>query len=156
MAASSSGASRSTSDVKYYNEVRKRAHAEEVSSVTLPELINERRRELSFEGDNWYDYVRLADYDLETAKSLIFAQNRGYYGSDNLKSIYGVEGKTTAPTLSDNPYLDKVITDDNGKAFRLPFPQTDVAANPNLNAKDGVEYDFSGVDYYNPDLFKNL
>jgi len=155
MAASSSGASRSTSDVKYYNEVRKRAHAEEVSSVTLPELINERRRELSFEGDNWYDYVRLADYDLETAKSLIFAQNRGYYSSDLLKSVYGVEGKTGTPVLNEAT-LDKVITDDNGKAFRLPFPQTDVAANPNLNAKDGVEYDFSGVDYYNPDLFKNL
>ena len=55
------GTANSTSDekaMKYYNMVRQRAGVSEASSVTYDELMRERRRELAFESQTWFDTQR--------------------------------------------------------------------------------------------------
>lgn len=55
------GTASSTSDataMKYYNMVRQRAGVSEASSVTYMELLKERRRELAFESQTWFDTQR--------------------------------------------------------------------------------------------------
>ncbi len=55
------GTASSTSDataMKYYNMVRQRAGVAEASSVTYMELLKERRRELAFESQTWFDTQR--------------------------------------------------------------------------------------------------
>ncbi len=55
------GTASSTSDataMKYYNMVRQHAGVAEASSVTYMELLKERRRELAFESQTWFDTQR--------------------------------------------------------------------------------------------------
>ena len=55
------GTATSTSDataMKYYNMVRQRAGVTEEQSVTYEELLRERRRELAFESQTWFDTQR--------------------------------------------------------------------------------------------------
>lgn len=55
------GTADATSDasaIKYYNMVRQRAGVSEVSSVSYVELLKERRRELAFESQTWFDTQR--------------------------------------------------------------------------------------------------
>ena len=47
----------------YINAVRARAGVDALAAVTFDDIWKERRLELAFEGDRWYDYVRLAYYD---------------------------------------------------------------------------------------------
>ena len=163
MPAASTGESRSTSDataLEYFNQVRKRAHAKEwEGSISFNDLMDERRRELAFEGDNWFDFVRLADYDVAGATAKILAQERGSYGGDALKGVYGIDEKKYKTTLSDltltSLKLTQVITGADNKPFRLPFPSSDVVSNPRLG--EAVQtYDFSNIDYYKADNFANL
>ncbi|MBQ5452668.1 MAG: RagB/SusD family nutrient uptake outer membrane protein [Bacteroidales bacterium] len=163
MPAASDAASRSTSDataLQYYNAVRKRAHATETEgTVTFDELMNERRRELAYEGDTWFDFVRQGDYDLSGAKAKLLAQERGYYSADELKGIYGIDEKkyTATSTTLRSFKLTQVIKGANNKELRLPFPQSDVVANPNLGSDYQPDtYDFGSVDYYKADNFANL
>jgi len=157
-----SGDSRSTSDTKaleYYNAVRQRAHATTVEgAITLNDLMDERRRELAFEGDNWFDIVRLGDYDKTTAIARVLNEDRGAYSETNLKGLYGIDPVKYPDTT---PYftslkITKVITGTDGKDLRLPFPASDVVANPNLNTNTPDTYDFSGISYYKAENFANL
>lgn len=136
------GNNATTSDpeaLKYYNAVKKRAIPTwvEVSSITFKDIFDERRREFACEGDNWFDYVRLSYYDPELAKSWLNKQERGSYGG--LVEFY--EGTSTTVTL--NPFHVNVT--DNNK-FRIPFPEVDLAMNPNLMGEP-VEFDFSTIGY---------
>lgn len=161
MNVASSASARSTSDgtaIKYFNDVRKRAHAKEISgSISFDELMDERRRELAMEGDNWFDFTRQGDYDEAGAIDRIFAQERGTYNADDLKGVYGVDSKkfkaTSAVLTSKN--LTSVVQGTDGKKLRLPFPQTDVTSNKHL-VDPAQEYDFSAVEYYSADNYKNL
>ena len=122
--------------------------------------MDERRRELAFEGDNWFDFVRLADYDVAGATSKILAQERGYYGGDALKGVYGIDPIKYKTTINDitltSIKLTQVISGAGDKKFRLPFPSSDVVANPNLG-KDVQTYNFDGtVDYYKKENFAEL
>ncbi len=167
MNVATAGDARSTSDataIECYNKVRARAHAKplEDGTLTFTELMNERRRELAMEGDNWFDYVRQADYDSEGAADRIKAQDRNAYGEENLKAVYGIGTKRkTADEVREgrgtSNKIQNIVHDANGKMFRITFLADDMAANPNL-AKDPVDYDFvaNKVDYYDPDNFRNL
>lgn len=56
------GTNDATSDataMKYFNMVRQRAKVTELNSVSYIELIKERRRELAFESQTWFDTQRL-------------------------------------------------------------------------------------------------
>lgn len=130
------GTSNSTTDPEAlyaYNKVRERAFNDKfvpAVSINFDNIMNERRRELAFEGDTWFDYVRLFYYDEEDAKARIAAQERGYFSGD-----------ATAPAISLNT-VHYVPTEDD---FYLPIPEGDLLKNPNFG-KDPVPYDFSQMD----------
>lgn len=95
------------------NAVRNRAGLASVTSFTAEELFQERRKELCFEGDFWFDLGRLPRAQ---AISIMAAQNRG--------NQWGAEFFT--PEDSD---------------FQLPYPSNDVAKNPKL-LEPPVPYEF--------------
>lgn len=71
------GKGASTSDaaaLAAYNKVRTRAGLTAKSSITLADILQERRVELAFEGDYWFDVQRQG---FAKAKTIIMAQNRG-------------------------------------------------------------------------------
>lgn len=106
----------STSDasaLKSYNAVRNRAGLGNVSSFTFDELFTERRKELAFEGDYWFDLGRLPR---AKAIAIMSSQNRG--------NMWGAEHYTPAD-----------------KDFTLPYPANDVAKNPKL-LDAPVQYQF--------------
>jgi len=101
------GGAGSTSDpaaLKSVNAVRNRAGLAALSSVTFDQLFAERRKELAFEGDFWFDLGRIPRAQ---AIAIMGAQNRG--------NMWGAEYYT--PSEND---------------FTLPYPANDVAKNPKL------------------------
>ncbi|AZI22820.1 RagB/SusD family nutrient uptake outer membrane protein [Chryseobacterium taklimakanense] len=96
------------------NAVRNRAGLSPLSTVTFNELFAERRKELAFEGDYWFDLGRLPRTQ---AISIISAQNRG--------NMWGAEYYTPSE-----------------KDFTLPYPANDVAKNPKL-LEAPVPYQFN-------------
>ncbi|MCZ8196926.1 MAG: RagB/SusD family nutrient uptake outer membrane protein [Flavobacterium sp.] len=107
----------STSDasaLNSYNAVRNRAGLASVSSFTFDDLFTERRKELAFEGDYWYDLGRIPR---SKAITIISAQNRG--------------NRITAETYTPQE-----------KDFILPYPASDVAKNPKL-LEDPIPYNFN-------------
>ncbi|MFZ6012676.1 MAG: RagB/SusD family nutrient uptake outer membrane protein [Bacteroidota bacterium] len=130
------GNSSSTSDaeaLKAYNTVRKRAiptHVD-VASVSFDDIFKERIRELAFEGDNWFDYVRLYYYKPADAIGLLSDQQRGWYSGNASAGPVVLNSKKYTPAASD---------------FFLPIPEVDIIKNPNL-LKDPVAFDFSLLKY---------
>jgi hypothetical protein len=127
----------STSDpeaLKTYNAVRKRAVPigyVDVATVTFDELFDERRRELAYEGDNWFDYVRLFYYKPTAAIDKLSAQNRGWYEGNAKANNAVLKSKYYTPTIGD---------------FELPIPEVDLVKNANLS-KEPVAFDFSKLGF---------
>ncbi len=96
-----------------YNTIRERAGLQPVNSFTFDDLLHERRIELAFEGDYWFDLGRISP---QKAVEIVAAQNRGD---------------------EDNPeYADPRPTD-----FILPYPSSELILNPKLG-QDPVPYNF--------------
>lgn len=97
----------STSDANAlasFNAVHQRAGLEPVTSLTFDDIFQERRKELMFEGDYWFDLGRLPRAQ---ATSIIAAQNRGNQWS----------AEYYTPQESD---------------FYLKYPDNEVSKNPKL------------------------
>jgi hypothetical protein len=148
------GNSASTGDataLKAYNTVRARAiaNATPATSITFDDLFKERRLELAFEGDFWYDFVRLSYYKPSEAVARLNAQNRkNYLGlGDYLKA--GTEG---AFTPDGNLFLPRVNDQEaTGQPYdvsklTMPFPETDLQMNPHLR-EEPVEVDVTQFIY---------
>jgi hypothetical protein len=108
------GASASTSDVdalKYFNMVRARAGLLPKASISIDDILHERRMEFAFEGDYWFDVQRQG---FAKAKAMIQAQNRG-------TKMYPKYITITADMLY------------------LPIPAAEVAQDPEL-AKPAIPY----------------
>lgn len=140
------GNNATTSDpeaLKVFNAVRKRAipsHTN-VTSISFEDIFKERRLELALECDNWYDFVRLHYYNPELAKQWLNAQERGSF--NGLLQYYDGEIEKSEVTIES---FKVNITSDS--KFQLPFPEVDLAMNPNL--RDDVEpvpFDFSTIEY---------
>lgn len=107
----------STSDagaLASFNAVRNRAGLASATSITFDDIFLERRKELCFEGDYWFDLGRLPRAQ---AIAIIAAQNRG---NRNTAEYY-------TPAESD---------------FYLKYPDNDVAKNPLLK-QPPVPYQFN-------------
>ena len=74
----------------------------------LEAYLNERRLELAFEGQRWYDLVRLDK--VEAVMNSVFSKDEG-----RLPQVY--------------PY--------NQYSYRLPIPQSEIDANDKLDQNDG-------------------
>jgi hypothetical protein len=71
------GTNASTTDASAllaFNKVRARAQLAPKSSITMDDILKERRAEFAFEGDYWFDIQRQG---FAKAKQIIEAQNRG-------------------------------------------------------------------------------
>jgi len=137
------GNAASTSDSKAlaaFNAVRSRSinGVSPKTSITFDDIFNERRKELACEGDNWYDYVRLSYYNPELAKDKLAAQERGSW--NNIDAYYKGEADVSTVTLDSWKVVRSNIV------FTIPFPDTDLAANPRLS-EDPVAFDFSSIGY---------
>ena len=126
----------------YVNKVRARAHAKELTSVTVQDIWKERRLELALEGDNWYDYVRRSYYDVNSVIAELKAQRRSHWDgiSDVYKNYVVADGEYKGPgahpwdesTISYNSSDD--LTDVKASMFIMPFPTEDVVMNPKVGS----------------------
>ncbi|MFT3827627.1 MAG: RagB/SusD family nutrient uptake outer membrane protein [Chitinophagaceae bacterium] len=113
------GSNASTSDVnalKQFNRVRKRAGLGDKSSIGILDILHERRVEFAFEGQYWYDLLRLPQAQ---AISIIANQERGRINSSNV-----ITSLKVTPTAAN---------------FVMPIPQIDLDNDPKLS-QDPVPY----------------
>ncbi|MBO9584101.1 MAG: RagB/SusD family nutrient uptake outer membrane protein [Flavobacterium sp.] len=103
----------STSDasaLSSINAVRKRAGLAALTSITFDDIFLERRKELCFEGDYWFDLGRI---DKAKAIAIMSAQNRGdRYGERYYTPVYSEDHATND--------------------FYMDYPDNEVAKNPKL------------------------
>lgn len=107
------GTASSTSDptaMKYYNMVRHRAGLSEPSSVDYVELLKERRRELAFESQTWFDTQRYRYREGDQAALTLL--NEGYGTGYNRNAIYTRSdwNITVDATNADDPNTFKLVT----------------------------------------------
>jgi hypothetical protein len=92
-----------------FNRVRARAGLAGKASLTITDILHERRMEFAFEGQYWYDLLRLPQ---ATAISILAGQERG------TKTAAGV---ITSFKVSPTP-----------ANFIMPIPQADIDNDPKL------------------------
>lgn len=105
------------------------------TSVTLEQVLKERRLELALEGDYWFDLVRMSYYDMNKAMNTIRNQRRnGYYGLPDLYKSYYDSNRTTWVVDPSTMYYETntPIPNVTPSIFTLPFPDEDVVYNPHL------------------------
>jgi hypothetical protein len=110
--ASMAGAA-STNDagaLKAYNQVHNRAGLPSVSTITLDDVLHERKVEFAYEGDYWFDIQRQG---FAKAQQMIAAQERGTLGGD---------GKLTSFKATLN----------SASQLYLPVPQAETVIDPLL------------------------
>ncbi len=121
--------------LEYLNKVRERARIKPVKSVTLDDIIRERRIEFCMEYSNWYDFVTW--YKWKPAKILTMLSNQMRGGRYD-KTTKDEDGELHYETYMP-PTTEVIVTDD--KMF-MPYPENDVIQNPLLKAEP-VSYDFN-------------
>jgi len=106
------GSNASTIDanaLQQFNRVRTRAGLASKTSIGIMDILHERRMEFAFEGQYWYDLLRLPQ---ATAISIIGNQERGRINSSNAITSFKV-----TPTAA---------------SFTMPIPQSDIDNDPKL------------------------
>lgn len=142
------GNSSSTTDanaIDAFYQVRHRAIKSytKPTSITLDDVLNERRLEFAFEGDYWYDLVRLSYYNVSKAISIIQNQKRGtYQGVAELYKSYWESGGTWVfdPASAYYDVSTETTVNVNQATFTLPMPTEDSEYNPHL-LEDPVHVD---------------
>lgn len=139
------GTAESTSDplaMKYFNMVRQRAGIPELGSVDYMELLKERRRELAFESQTWFDTQRYRyRKGNEAALTLI---NEGYGTGYNRNAMYVNADDVVLDKTNDcDPASYKIATNKdeytqyerimlNNNSFVAPMPAAATTASPAL------------------------
>lgn len=134
------GSTSDASAIDAYYQVWHRARPtlfDKPSSITLDDVLKERRLELALEGDYWFDLVRMSYYNVEKAMNIIKNQKRNAYnGLADLYKAYYNKGNGNGPWDVDESkmFYDTSTPKPNVTAsiFQLPFPQGDVVYNPHL------------------------
>lgn len=133
----------------FFNRVRERAKINKKSSITLDDIIRERRVEFGMEYSNWYDMVTWFRYLPDKMLNYFNNQWRGYRADAIIKDEdgklhfgkYDTDGTTflegpeyyTAPEFTINIEAEDIF---------LPYPESDVIQNPLLN-EPPVPYTFN-------------
>lgn len=152
------GTATSTSDataMKYFNMVRQRAGIAELQSVSYIELLKERRRELAFESQTWFDTQRYRYREGDDAALILL--NEGYETKYNRAAMYTPD-YATYPTIDasneNNRDIYKVVSSvaEGGQydpiildrsAFVAPIPAAVSSSSPMLS-QPAVDY-FGGT-----------
>ena len=103
-----------------FNKVRRRAGLGDILNPTIDELFHERRIELAFESEYWYDIVRRGESD---AIRILSDSERGIFTDD------------------DPPQVDSRKFTANASDLIYPYPTTELQKNPGLS-KEPVRYNF--------------
>lgn len=148
------GTANSTSDataMKYYNMVRQRAGVSEESSVTYDELLRERRRELAFESQTWFDTQRYRYRNGDQAALDMI--NNGYGTGFNRCAQYVGKPGLTIDTSNENNRDSYVIVQSKAEygqydpinltseSFVAPVPAAVSSSSPSMLIEP-VEYEF--------------
>jgi hypothetical protein len=104
--------------LKYFNLIRTRAGVDPVTSISDTSLANERRIELAFEGQYWFDLVRLSYYNPQAAVNILNNQLREQFTYAN-----GVVTGTPSGII---------MTPATAGTFTLPVPTVEITADPKL------------------------
>ncbi len=134
----------------YFNAVRTRAGLDALRSISYKELKRERRVELAFEGQYWYDLVRRAYYHQQEVVNYLNNQDRNASYYDSSTHEYGLpDGWTgTGPGVATA----------TARNLKLPYPDSDVNRNPYLQSDgngnlDTVPYGFGEREVTDEQLF---
>ena len=136
------GNNQSTSDetaLYYFNALRTRAGLAPKPSISYEDLRHERRVELAFEGQYWYDLVRRAYYHQQEVVNYLNSQNRNANYYDASTHEYKLPDDWTG--------VGPGVATATVRNLKLPYPDTDVNRNPYLQS-DGngnlqtVAYEF--------------
>lgn len=106
--------------LQYFNAVRTRAGVSTVTSITPAILMKERRVELAFEGQYWFDLVRLSYYNPQAASTALNTQVRQQF-------TYVAATGVKTPVVN-----GLIITPASASTFTLPIPANDQTADPKL------------------------
>ena len=107
------------------NQVRGRAGLPPLNSLTLDDILHERRVEFAYEAEYWYDMVRMHYFEPAKAVRMASEQERGTR-TFGMRGEWIVNSRHVEPTSAD---------------FTLPYPSGEVEQNPKLG-EDPVPYDF--------------
>lgn len=132
--------------LEYFNKVRKRAKISELKSITLDDIIKERRIEFCMEYCNWYDMVSWYSWKPDKMIEYFNNQHRGWTASyakkwsDGSIHFYAENDiNSTEYEWGDNePEIEIIIEKDD---IFLPYPESDVIQNPLLN-EEPIDYEF--------------
>lgn len=136
------GNNQSTSDetaLYYFNALRTRAGLAPKPSISYEDLRHERRVELAFEGQYWYDLVRRAYYHQQEVVNYLNSQNRNANYYDASTHEYKLPDDWTG--------VGPGVATATVRNLKLPYPDTDVNRNTYLQS-DGngnlqtVAYEF--------------
>lgn len=111
------GSTADANAIAAFNQVHTRAGLSPVSSITLDELLHERKVEFAFEGDYWFDIQRQG---YTKAADMISTQERGTYDANGQLNSF----IATLPSSFD---------------LFLPIPQNETISNP-LLLREPVAY----------------
>lgn len=128
------------------NAVRQRAGVASLSSLSWQDVWNERRLELAFEGDRWYDFVRVSYYNPDYVINELSNQKRNcnsglnelyynYYRTGDWTIDPAWEYDTQTPTIgpANIKGLMKEGPESKKLYFSLPLTAKDVDINPNFD-----------------------
>lgn len=134
--------------LEFFNKVRTRAKMPVKSSITLDDIIRERRVEFAMEYCNWYDMVSWYSWKPEKMLKYFNDQHRGWRashvkakGNDRSLHFYAENdvNKQEYEWGNKEPSYAINVTADN---IFLPYPESDVIQNPLLN-EPPVDYEFN-------------
>lgn len=139
----------------YIGKVRERAGVgDKEYTLDMKFIVDERRRELAFEGDNYYDLRRWSYFDEASAVAYIKGQERnslkcGYFEGDGCMQLTIKTHPETAMECNEDINLSSVSAPTNakGEPFLLSYPDKDVDANHHL-LEEAVPFDFSQISFY--------
>jgi hypothetical protein len=144
----------STSDataLQYYNAVRTRAGMPTKTSISYEDLRYERRIELAFEGQYWYDLLRRSYYKQQEVVNYLNNQSRNAaydYNTESgvyeISSSYVAPGKGVATATVNSLTLPIADTDQNKNAYLKTDSNGDIAT---------VAYEFGEKEVTASDLF---
>jgi hypothetical protein len=109
----------------YFNKIRARAGVDPVTVIDDTTLAKERRVELAFEGQYWFDLVRLSYYNPTAAVNILNSQQRVQFTYNNGVMTPDVQNLTITPATP--------------ATFTMPIPTVEITADP-LLLKPPVPY----------------
>jgi hypothetical protein len=140
------GNNASTNDaqaLEYFNRVRTRAGMPTLKRITYDNIHYERRIELAFEGQYWYDLIRRSYYQQQEVVNYLNNQDRnaGYEWDESEECQY-------AKTSDASDVSTATVS-----SLTLPISDVDRGRNPKLG-DDPVAYEFGEREISETELFK--